>query len=74
MEALGMKMNILCATSGVGNAGIDCRDARVVYRIDFPPSYCFQIDLRVDLEKHWTWLVNCLIDMCVVLFLFFVTS
>ena len=38
MEALGTKMNILCATSGVGNAGIDCSDVRAVYRIDFPPS------------------------------------
>ena len=38
MEALGTKMNILCATSGVGNAGIDCRDVRAVYRIAFPPS------------------------------------
>ena len=28
-------MNILCATSGVGNAGIDCRDVRAVYRVDF---------------------------------------
>ena len=33
-----MKMNILCATSGVGNAGIDCKDVRAVYRVDFPPS------------------------------------
>ena len=31
-------MNILCATSGVRNAGIDCKDVRAVYRIDFPPS------------------------------------
>jgi len=38
METLGTKMNILCATSGVGNAGIDCSDVRAVYRIDFPPS------------------------------------
>ena len=37
-EALGKRMNILCATSGVGNAGIDCPDVRAVYRIDFPPS------------------------------------
>ena len=37
-DALGKKMNILCATSGVGNAGIDCPDVRAVYRIDFPPS------------------------------------
>ena len=37
-EALGLNMNILCATSGVGNAGIDCRDVRAVYRVDFPPS------------------------------------
>ena len=31
-------MRLLCATSGVGNAGIDCPDVRTVYRIDFPPS------------------------------------
>ena len=30
--------DILCATSGVGNAGIDCSDIRAVYRVDFPPS------------------------------------
>ena len=36
-EVLGTKINFLCATSGVGNAGIDCRDVRAVYRIDFPP-------------------------------------
>ena len=33
-----MKLRLLCATSGVGNAGIDCPDVRAVYRIDFPPS------------------------------------
>ena len=32
------RINVLCATSGVGNAGIDCSDVRVVYRLDFPPS------------------------------------
>ena len=37
-EIAGSKMNILCATSGVGNAGIDCSDVRAVYRVDFPPS------------------------------------
>jgi len=31
-------VRVLCATSGVGNAGIDCPDVRSVYRIDFPPS------------------------------------
>ena len=32
-------LDILCATSGVGNAGIDCREIRAVYRVlDFPPS------------------------------------
>lgn len=35
---LQLKMNILCATSGVGNAGIDCKETRAVFRIDFPPS------------------------------------
>ena len=30
--------DILCATSGVGNAGIDSSDIRAVYRVDFPPS------------------------------------
>ena len=36
-EELGTNMNILCATSGVGNAGIDCRDVRAVYRVSTPP-------------------------------------
>ena len=31
-------VRVLCATSGVGNAGIDSPDVRSVYRIDFPPS------------------------------------
>ena len=35
---LHLKIRVLCATSGVGNAGIDCPDVRAVYRIDFPPS------------------------------------
>ena len=33
-----MQLRLLRATSGVGNAGIDCPDVRAVYRIDFPPS------------------------------------
>ena len=33
-----MNFKILCATSGVANAGIDCKDVRVVFRIDIPPS------------------------------------
>ena len=33
-----LKLNLLCATSGVGNAGIDSPDVRAVYRVDFPPS------------------------------------
>ena len=33
-----LDMRVLCATSGVGNAGIDSPDIRAVYRIDFPPS------------------------------------
>ena len=38
-EALGTNiMNILCATSRVGNAGMNCRDVRAVYKVDFPPS------------------------------------
>ena len=37
-ETLGANMNILYATSGVGNAGINCRDVRAVYRVDFLPS------------------------------------
>ena len=32
------KVRVLCATSGVGNAGINCRDVRIVYCMDFPPS------------------------------------
>ena len=30
-------VRVLCATSGVGNAGIDSPDVRSVYRIDFSP-------------------------------------
>ena len=33
-----LDIRVLCATSGVGNAGIDSPDIRSVYRIDFPPS------------------------------------
>ena len=33
-----LQIKLLCATSGVGNAGIDCSDVRAVYRIEFPPS------------------------------------
>ena len=33
-----MQLRLLRATSGVGNAGIDCPDVRAVYRTDFPPS------------------------------------
>jgi superfamily II DNA helicase RecQ len=32
------KPQVLCATSGVGNAGIDSLDIRAVFRLDFPPS------------------------------------
>ena len=32
------RIRILCATSGVGNAGIDCRHIKTVYRVGFPPS------------------------------------
>jgi hypothetical protein len=35
---LPYKYDVLCATSGVGNAGIDCKDVRAVYRVDFLPS------------------------------------
>ena len=35
-EGLGPNMNIICATSRVGNAGIDCRDVIAVYRVDSP--------------------------------------
>ena len=31
-------LNILCATSGVGNAGIDSKKIRSVIRLSFPPS------------------------------------
>jgi len=33
-----LKLNLLCATSGVGNAGIESPDVHSVYRVDFPPS------------------------------------
>jgi Superfamily II DNA helicase len=32
------RIRILCATSGVGNAGIDCKYIKAVYRVGFPPS------------------------------------
>eukprot|EP00957_Ditylum_brightwellii_P177896 13550149-Ditylum_brightwellii.AAC.1 len=35
---LQCKMNILCVMSGVENAGIDSKDVRAVYRVNFPPS------------------------------------
>ena len=31
-------IRVLCATSGVGNVGIDSSDIRSVYRLEFPPS------------------------------------
>ena len=31
-------IKVLCATSGVGNVGIDSREIRSVYRLEFPPS------------------------------------
>ena len=40
--------NILCATSGVGNAEIDSSEIRAVYRVDFPPSI---IDMSQELER-----------------------
>ena len=33
-----LNLNILCATSGVGNAGIDSSEVRSVVRLGFPPS------------------------------------
>ena len=33
-----LKLNLLCATSGVSNAGIDSPNVRAVYRVAFPPS------------------------------------
>ena len=41
-----LDMRILCATSGVGNAGIDSPDIRAVYRIDFPPSILDMVQER----------------------------
>lgn len=35
---LSPRIRILCATSGVGNAGIDCKHIKAVYRVGFPPS------------------------------------
>ena len=32
------KIKVLCATSGVGNVGIDSPDIRAVFRLEFPPS------------------------------------
>ena len=37
-DKLEYNLDVLCATSGVGNAGIDCSEIRAVYRVDFPPS------------------------------------
>ena len=33
-----LKIKVLCATSGVGNVGLDSREIRSVYRLEFPPS------------------------------------
>ena len=33
-----MNFKIMCSTSGVANAGIDCKDVRCVFRLDLPPS------------------------------------
>jgi len=33
-----MNFKIACATSGVANSGIDCKDIRFVFRLDLPPS------------------------------------
>ena len=41
-----LDMRVLCATSGVGNAGIDSPDIRSVYRIDFPPSILDMVQER----------------------------
>ena len=41
-----LDMRVLCATSGVGNAGIDSPDIRAVYRIDFPPSILDMVQER----------------------------
>ena len=32
------RIRVLCATSGVGNVGIDSPDIRAVFRLEFPPS------------------------------------
>ena len=34
----GMNFKIMCSTSGVANAGIDCKDVRAVFRLDLPSS------------------------------------
>ena len=41
-----LDMRVLCATSGVGNAGIDSPNIRAVYRIDFPPSILDMVQER----------------------------
>ena len=33
-----MNFKVICLTSGVTNAGIDCNDIRDVFRLDLPPS------------------------------------
>ena len=38
-----MKLNILCATSGVGNAGIESSEIWAVYRVDSPPSITYYV-------------------------------
>jgi len=37
-QRINQNLDILCATSGVGNAGIDSAEVRSVSRIDFPPK------------------------------------
>lgn len=32
------RFQILCATSGIDNAGLDCKEVRAVFQIDMPSS------------------------------------
>ena len=32
-----MNFKIACATSGIANASIDCKDVRFIFRLDLPP-------------------------------------
>ena len=47
-------IQVLCATSGVGNVGIDSPNIRSVFRLEFPPSIMDFVQ-----EKRPCWKKTC---------------